>query len=127
MDNHILFLGEIPYENISLFYNACDVFVLPSMMEGCPTTVLEAMASAKPVVALNIEGCRDLIRDGINGFLVPLADKEALAERIIRLLTENQLAIQMGKEGRKMVETKYTWETIAKKTLDLYAHVCNVA
>ena len=127
IEKHVSFLGVVPHENMPMYYCACDVFVLPSLMEGCPTTVLEAMALAKPVVALDIEGCRDLIEDGINGFLVSPTNANALAEKIIQVITNDELAVQLGKEARKIVETQYSWESVTKKTVTLYATVLSMA
>ena len=120
IENHVSFLGVIPYENIPMYYRACDLFVLPSLMEGLPTTILEAMASAKPVVTLDIEGCRDLIENGINGFIVPPGHADAFAEKIIQIITDDELAVQLGKEGHKIAEMQYTWESVTKKTVTIY-------
>lgn len=120
---HVSFLGVVPYTKIPHYYDACDVFVLPSLMEGLPTTVLEAMASAKPVVASDIEGCKDLIDDGVNGFLVPPGQTDVLAERIIQVITNDELAVQLGKEARRIAETRYSWESVTKKTVTVYTTV----
>jgi glycosyltransferase involved in cell wall biosynthesis len=121
--DNVSFAGVVPYDNIPVYYGASNVFVLPSLMEGLPTAILEAMASAKPIVASNIEGCRDLIVDGVNGFLVGHGQVDALAERILLLVTNDELAERMGKEARKIAKLYYSWDSVLQKILGIYKAV----
>ncbi len=79
---------------------ACRVVALASGSEGVPTALLEAMAAARPVVTTNAGHVRSIVTHGVNGFIVPVGDTEALAERIVRLLTDRALADDMGILGR---------------------------
>ena len=81
-----------------------DVFVLASRHEGLPRVVMEAMACARPVVATNVRGSRDLVRDGESGLLVPLGRPEPLAEALLRLIGDRALARRMGAAGREMAQ-----------------------
>ena len=100
---------------------AATVFVRPSSLEGMPLTVLEAMASALPVVATPVGGTAELIRDGINGYLIQVGDSAALANTIVRLLDDRSLAEEMGRRGRELVEGSYTWDAVANRTERVYA------
>ena len=81
-------------------YAAMDVVALPSYREGFPRSLIEAAAMARPIVATDIRGCREVVRDGENGFLVPVKDAAALADRIEALLERPDVAAEMGARGR---------------------------
>lgn len=100
-----------------------SLLVRPSTLEGMPLTVLEAMATGLPVVATPVGGTPELIRDGENGYLFPVGDSEAMAQRILRLLDTPSLAREMGSRGRRQVEASHTWEQVVEKTEGVYAQV----
>ena len=81
-----------------------DVFVLPSRREGLPRSVLEAMATGLPVVATDVRGNRDLVEDGVNGFLVQVGDVDGLAHALLRLLGDQDLRKRMGQAGREKAQ-----------------------
>ena len=97
------------------------LFVRPSSLEGMPLTVLEAMASALPVVATSVAGTAELLRDGVDGYLIQVGDSAALANAILRLLDDRSLAEEMGRRGRELVEASYTWDTVVDQTERVYA------
>jgi len=102
-------------------YAASSVCVYPSTAsEPFGLTMLEALASARPMVVTEAGGMPEIIRDGINGFVVPVKDFEALASRVIQLLANNQLRERLGYTGRQIVEQQYTKEIITENTLNLY-------
>lgn len=87
---------------------ASTVFVLPSYYrEGLPRTILEAMATGRPIVTTDMPGCRESIVEGVNGLLVPAQDPEALAAALSRFIDEPDLARRLGKEARRIAEQKY--------------------
>lgn len=96
------------------------LFVRPSSLEGMPLTVLEAMASALPVVATPVGGTPELLRDGVHGFLTPVGNSTALANAIVRLLDDRSLAEEMGRRGRELVEASYTWDAVVDQTERVY-------
>ncbi|MCW3128986.1 MAG: glycosyltransferase family 4 protein [Methanophagales archaeon] len=121
--DNVEFAGFIPDEQIVKYYNKCDLFILPSIsakQEGFGIVLLEAMACEKPVVSTEIVGVAEDVREGNAGRIVKPNDEEALVEAIIKILTDKDLAMKMGINGRKLVEEKYTWEMIAAKVLNLY-------
>jgi len=109
--------------DIAEVLSAMDVFVLPSYWEGMPGVVLEAMAMARPVVTTRVRGCREVTVDGETGILVPPRDVEALADAIIRLLSDKELAHRMGRAGRKRVEERFDRDKIVRKQLDAFAEL----
>ena len=96
------------------------IFALPSYREGLPTAVVEAAACGRPVVATDVPGCREVVRDGENGFLVPVRNPQALAEAFIRLLEDPDLRRRMGECGRKMVLESFTERHVFSQVLGLY-------
>jgi len=100
-----------------------DVLALPSRFEGLPLAVLEAMSVETPVVAHDVDGVGEAVRDGREGLLVPLGDTRALADRICRLLCAPPLARRMGQEGRLRVLEEFSVDAMARKTAALYDEV----
>jgi len=101
-------------EEIAAVYAEHDVFVFPSLVEGMPLTLLEAMATGMPVVTTNTCGMADVVEDGVNGLLVPAADAEKLARGIERLCASIDLRKRLGLAGQETMR-RYTWERIAEK------------
>ena len=89
------------------YYEKCSVYVLPSYREGTPRTVLEAMAMGRPIITTDTNGCRETVRDGVNGWLVPVGDAEALAEAMIRFLKEPTLIPKTGAESIRLCKEKF--------------------
>jgi glycosyltransferase involved in cell wall biosynthesis len=88
--------------------------------EGVPKVLIEAAAAGRPIVATRIPGCRQIVRDGENGLLVPVGDAEALAEAIARLLADPALRERMGRRGREIALADFSVERVIGQTLDLY-------
>jgi glycosyltransferase involved in cell wall biosynthesis len=88
--------------NLPALYATMDVVTLPSHREGFPRSLLEAAAMARPIVATDIRGCREVVQNGKNGFLVPVKHPERLADRICALLESPALALEMGLKGRRI-------------------------
>jgi len=93
---------------------------LPSYREGLPKVLLEAMACGRAIVTTDATGCRDAVRDGDNGLLVPVKNAEALADAIMRLLDNQALRRRMGENGRKRAINEFSQEYVSKATLDIY-------
>jgi len=106
-------------------YAAAMVCVYPSSVsEPFGLTMLEALSSAKPMIVTRAGGMPEIIKDSINGFVIPVKDFESLASRIIELLNDKELRERLGYTGRQMVEQQYTKEIIAENTLRLYRKFC---
>ena len=113
-----LFLGERSdaREILPLF----DVFVLPSLWEGLPLALIEAASLAKPIVASNIDGVREVIRNGETGLLVPSADPQGLADAISRLLEERDFAACLGNQARADIPPRFALKRMVEETENLY-------
>ena len=99
-----------------------DVLVLSSLWEGLPVTFLEAMAQARPVVATSVGGIPEIIKDGINGFLVAPKDTQSMAQRIIFLLRNRDLARNMGRESNRMLARVFQTNYMIGQIDNLYAN-----
>ena len=106
---------------------SASVVVLPSYREGLPKVLLEAAACGRPIVATDVPGCREIVRDGINGRLVPPKNPEALAEAITMLLLDPALQARMGALGRAIVVSEFSVEKIVDETLAVYRELLNPA
>ena len=104
--NVIKYLGEA--EDVRSFIAQADCIVLPSYREGTPRSLLEAMAMEKPIITTDTVGCREVIEEGMNGFLVPIKDSSALAEAMLKMASLNEAERQlMGKRGREKASKKF--------------------
>lgn len=97
-----------------------DLFLLPSHNEGLPMAILEAMAAGKPVISCPVGGISEIVLDGINGFLVPPGDTQALAEKIKLLAREKELRRQMGEKSLQIVEQELTVDAYVRRLTSLY-------
>lgn len=96
------------------------IICLPSYREGLSKTLIEAAAAGKPIVATDVPGCRDVVRDGVNGRTVPARSAEALAEAIEELIRNRDLRIKMGKESRNLAETVFANDPVHREIYDVY-------
>jgi glycosyltransferase involved in cell wall biosynthesis len=104
---------------------AFDVFALTSRYEGLPYALLEAMALRLPVVATDVVGTRDVVTNGVNGFLAPLGDEVALATALLRLVDDAALRAKLGDHGRQLVAEQFTLADMARRLEMLYADVAD--
>jgi len=118
LNSYVLFLGQ--RDDVPKILPLFDVFVLPSVKEGLPYALLEAMAAARPVVATTVGGVPEVVVDGQTGLLVPPGNPEALARAIIALLQDPERAHAMGQAGRKRVLEHFTVERMVAETERVY-------
>jgi glycosyltransferase involved in cell wall biosynthesis len=123
VDNFV-FLGDVKEKVLPALYNCADVFVLPSIQEGQGIALLEAQATAKPVVAFNVGGVSEVVLDKATGFLMK-PDSHLLAEAVLKLLANHSLRKKMGSKGREFVSGKFSWNVCAKKMLKVYCEAAN--
>ena len=107
-------------EKIKAAYSAADIFLLPSLEDNLPNTILESMSCGTPVVAFDVGGLPDMVANGVTGQLVPLSDTRKMGEAIIDLIQKPDLRRSMGKEGRKRAEQEYSLNVQAGRYSDLY-------
>ena len=117
-------LEYLPEKFLPYLYNASDVYVLPSYVEGMPLSVMEAMACGKPVIVTNVGEIPVLVKQGINGLVIPPGDHQMLADSILYLYNNHELSSRMSKENVNLM-INYDWERIAKQYNTLYSEILN--
>jgi len=117
LEDYVILVGGKPHEEIPLWMNACDLFVLPSLNEGNPTVMFEALGCGKPFVGTKVGGVPEVIKSDDHGLLVEPANPKDLAEKIL-------LALGREWDREKIIQyaERYTWENIAKEIVGVYGH-----
>lgn len=106
--------------NMPQVFARAHIVCLPSYREGLPKALLEAAACGRPIVTTNVPGCREIVRDGDNGLLVPVCDAPALAEALARLIADPDMRRRMGERGRALVVGEFSQERVIVETLAVY-------
>jgi len=104
-------------------YQNSDIVVLPSYREGLPKSLIEACAVGRPVVTTDVPGCRECVRDGWNGYLVPVRNSEALAEAMRKLIEDAELRKEFGQHSRHLAEQQFSLLTVVAEHMKIYAEV----
>lgn len=107
-------------KNIPGLFSKSHIICLPSYREGLPKSLIEAAAASRAVITTDVPGCRDAIEPYVTGLLVPVKNKNALADAIQDLIEDPQKRISMGKEGRKLAEKEFIIEKIVNAHIDIY-------
>jgi len=123
LEDYVILLGW--RADVKELVSISDVFILTSLWEGMPYAIMEAMALKKPIVATNVTGTRDLIKDGYNGYLVPPDRPEALGEKVLKLLRDPHLSREMGNRGCQVLEEKTNLKEHIKAMENLYTRLLN--
>lgn len=104
----------------------CHIMAFPSYYrEGVPKSLIEACAVGRPIVTTDSVGCKDVVDDGVNGFLIPVRNSEILAQKLRILIDDKDLRIKMGKASRKKAEQEFGIENVVKKHLEIYENLQN--
>jgi glycosyltransferase involved in cell wall biosynthesis len=120
LEHYVFFLPFFPRKMLPVLYSMSDIFVLPSLKEPFGLVLLEAMACGKPAVGTNVGGIPDIIKDGVNGFLVKTGQTGELAEKLEILIRDEEQRATMGYKARKIVEDYFDYKIIAGKTASIY-------
>ncbi len=115
-------VGLISHSELNAYYATSDVFVLPSLADAFGLVVLEAMAAGLPVIVTRETGAAEIVRDGVEGFVVPSRDARAIADRLNILSQDGQLRQRMGQAARQRAET-YSWTRFETQFLEAIARV----
>lgn len=113
-------------KNIKELMALMEVFILPSLWEGMPNVLLEAMVLGKPVIATRVGGAEELIEDGVTGLLVPPFAEEALAEAMMKVLTRDDKGRGLGETAKREVERRFPPEAMVKETEKLYERLLSL-
>ncbi len=120
MKEKICFLGKIPNNEVPEFLSGIDAYVSLSRSESFGVAILEAMSCGVPVVASDADGFKEVVPDGVAGFVVPKNDASAAADKISYLLNNREKAVEMGLAGYKHVLENYTWTKSVDIMMDVY-------
>ena len=123
LENVVRLIGAIEPDAISDYLLKASVFVLPSLSEGIPIAIMEAMAMELPVIATNITGLPEIIDDGVNGYLVPPQDPKALADKIMDLYKNPEKRTVFGKAARRKIEAKFNLKKNVARFEELLSQV----
>jgi Glycosyltransferase len=118
--NNVIFLGQVDQDQIPSILSNIDIGVSTSLEEQFPWNILEIMATEKPVIATDVGCTQNIVKDGKTGFLVPPENVDILSSKIIELLNTPDLAKNMGKEGKKLIQAKYSSEYMIKDLGNAY-------
>lgn len=118
---NVIFTGFIHPKDVPYYYAASDIFVVPSVIEAFGLVTVEAMACGKPVIGANVGGIPDVIKNGLNGYLVEPKDPKSLADKIAFLIENPGLMKKMGREGRRIAEKNFDIEKRIDKILTIYS------
>lgn len=116
----IFFLGRKTNNEVKQLVSSSDIYIQPSLMEGCSIAIIEAMACGKPVIACDIGGNPDIVDHNKTGILIKEKDSQAIFEAVHYLVDNPKIAKFMGEKGLHKVESSLTWEVIAEKVDDVY-------
>lgn len=124
LDHRVRFLGFVPFSDLPKYFNLCDAFVNATLRSnGYDLTMLEAMACEKLVVSSDVGSTPTLIRDGVDGLLVPVGDRRALATRILEAMREPERTREIGRRARAKVTSRFTVPRMVEDTLNAYQAV----
>ena len=123
LQNKIKLLGAI--NNVEEYLNKCDVFILCSLWEGFPRSILEAMRSSMPIISTNVGGCSESVIDSHNGFLFNPRDVSALRKYITFFIDDFSLIKKFGTRSFRLFESKFTFQKMYKETLKIYKNIEN--
>jgi glycosyltransferase involved in cell wall biosynthesis len=121
LEKHVILAGFRP--DVLSLHKAFDIFVMSSVTEGLGTSLLDAMACGKPIVATTAGGIPEVVVDGETGFLVPPRDHRAMAEALVKLLKDPELRKKMGHAGLARARRKFSADRMVQETLKVYKRV----
>jgi glycosyltransferase involved in cell wall biosynthesis len=120
LEDLVSFVGPLPHDEVVAHVQRGDILVNPSYSESFGMSLVEAMACSRPVVATRVGGMKSIVDDGRTGLIVDRGDVAGLAAAIVRLVGDDDLRATMGRNGRKRVEERFSWDVIAASARDLY-------
>ena len=120
LHNDVIFLDRYPHEQMPELYNACDIFVLPSVVEPFGMALIEAMSCGKPAIGSRVGGITDIIDNSKTGFLTEPRNPRQLAEKIDTLLSDKKMCIKFGRNGREKAQNTFSYSAVAQKATKIY-------
>ena len=124
LSKNVQFLGFIPDDQLNMWYNKVQSVVVPSVFEGFGLTAVEAMAAGTSVICTRVDSLRNIVRDGLCGYLVDYGDTAGLAQKMVSLLKDEHQQYEFSQKGRAMVETHYNGDIQIKKLSEKLFGMC---
>lgn len=121
--DRVQFAGRVPRAEITKYFAACDLLVHGALIEASGNVLLEAMAASLPIVCTDAGGPAEYVRDGVTGFVVPVGDPAAMAQKVALLLSDQNLRQAQGSSGRKHALANFGYERMIDDTLAVYSSV----
>jgi len=128
IDERLHWVGNVPRDEIATYYNLADALVMPAVTrpaDGLNVCVLDAMACGKPIVGSDAAGNPLVVRDGVNGFIVPEGNAAALADALARLASDPEMQQRMGRASRRFIETEFGWPHLARRYIEHFQRLAN--
>jgi len=122
VDNLVKFKGQIDYSEIRKLLSTSDIFVHPSLAEGMPLSLLEAISSGLPSITTKIAGNEDLVKNGVNGYLLKVGDVQGISNSLVKLIDDQKLRQKMGLESAR-ISKNYDWKKISKAYDLIYKNI----
>lgn len=111
-------------KDIRSILEQCHIMAFPSYYrEGVPKSLIDACAVGRPIVTTNSIGCKDVVDDGVNGFLIPVRDSEALAQKLRILIEDKDLRVSMGRAAREKAEREFGLDSVVERHLEIYSEL----
>ncbi len=120
LTDFVIFLGNVPNERLPDFYNACDAFILPSLIDPSPSVILEAMACGKPVIGSKVGGIEEVLVDKETGYLFNPNNYKQLSLLLRKFVKSPEIIQQFGKNSRKRIKEVYALEKISERLIEIY-------
>jgi glycosyltransferase involved in cell wall biosynthesis len=125
-DGNFRWVGHVPQKELYKYYSSSSVFVIMSIQEGLAMVQPQAMACGLPVICTTNTGGEDIVRDGIDGFIIPIRDVEALKEKLTYLHENQDICKQMGQNAKERVSKGFTWDDYGERMIQAYKNVLGV-
>ena len=119
LQKNVIFLGRVPHDKVTPFYQEAGVFVLPSLNEGMSNAMLEALAAGLPILATDTGGSKELVKDGVNGYIIKMKDSSDITTKLEKIMTDEKLRESMSRASRELAENM-SWEKVARQYAGLY-------
>ncbi|MDA4123007.1 MAG: glycosyltransferase family 4 protein [Thaumarchaeota archaeon] len=123
LEGKVILLDRVPHAELPVYYSLSSLFVLPSYYEAFGKVVVEAMACRRPVIASRVGGLAEVVDEGRSGLLVNYGSVDELADSILTILDDDNLAKRMGSYGRERVEADFTWRAVADRVETVYGEI----
>ena len=125
MKSNIRLVERVPHVEIHKYYSAGSLYILPSIEDGFGNVVVEAMACGLPVICSENTGAKDAVRNGIDGFVVPVRDVEALKEKVLYLYEHEEERREMGRNALERAK-EFTWDRYGERVVEAYKRILNL-